>query len=167
MESNNFDFTKLDFPEWKELTCGLMIRPYITYDETREIVKRLSEIDNQEERDFVLNCTLLNLCCGINQPLDYDILETNNIFDEIRFELGKYITRIQIGVDYCDSIEYNIRKSLDSFIGIADKLEKKFPNKKTTNELVEILKEKVDSGDATNIVSLFSGSGDVNANSNT
>jgi hypothetical protein len=148
-ESNTLGFK---FPTEIDLPCGIkMIRPYIPYEQSRAIIGLLTTIDSPIEREFALNCILLEACCGITDECDYDVLYANGVFDDIRHVLEAYIDIIEESVEDNRSMDNAIKGFLEDMSKLADEAIGKIPSKKKMDKLIDKIMSKLDSTDSINI----------------
>ena len=143
---------EFNYPSTIELECGLKLRPYITYEELRQIVGDLATIHDALEREYKLDCTLLNSFTNVNEDteenkdgLDYDLLKTNGVFAEIRLAMKPYIYEIVESLKYEDSVEKNLGDFLIQMADLATKAEKKIPTQKKFDEYFNVMKDKIPS----------------------
>lgn len=131
---------ELQYPQNITLECGLVLRPYIRLEEKKIIVEELVKIENELDRDYALNCLLLQILCDDNAEYDYDLLVANNIFEQIRAVVYRDINDINNCVDRQFDTYYVVKNFLDSTMQLANKLEKKIPSQKKLEKALDSLK---------------------------
>lgn len=134
----------LKYPEKMKLeSCEeIEIKPYLLLEEEGYIIEQLKDIDNFIEREYNLDCLLLQLACDINEPMDYDLLKANGIFEEIRFILSDNIEEINKAIEYENSLNKTMKEFLTDMSKLADKAIKKIPSQNKLEKALESLSKR-------------------------
>ena len=137
----------LSYPEIVTLNSGFTVTPYMPHEAVNAVIETLKGIHDYADREYALDCMLLELNCEPKGNYDYDLLMANGVFTDIRGVLEEYVDLIYDSLEHDESLNSIVKDFLTSAEGLMTSVEGKIPNKESTEQLFQTLTEKVKTGE--------------------
>ena len=118
---------------------GIEVRPYLYLDEKKQIVEKMLELDNPLDRELCMWSIIFQICCGIDEGADYDLLCATGVKDKVYNIFYDDIQEIENAIVEAESMTRLVAAFLADMTGLMDKMAHKIP----TGAKLEKLFDKV------------------------
>lgn len=118
---------------------GIEVRPYLYLDEKRQIVEKMLELSDPIDRELCMWSIIFQVCCGIDEGTDYDLLCATGVKEKVADVLWNDINEINNAVADSESMIRIVSAFLADMTTLMDKTTKKIP----TGAKLEKLMDKV------------------------
>lgn len=129
---------ELKYPENKVIDdFGIEIRPYLYQSEKKQIVEKLLEISDPLDRELCLYSILFDICCGIPEGTDYDLLCALGLKRIVYDELFNDIIEIETALTELEDSKRLVAAFLADMTDLMNKMTKKIPTGAKLDKLVD------------------------------
>jgi hypothetical protein len=129
---------ELKYPENIKLEqFDIEVRPYLYLTEKKQIVEQMLMIENPLERELCMWSIIFNVCCGIDEGTDYDLLCATGVKTAILEILWVDIEEIYDAVAESESTMRFVAAFLNDMSKLADETIKKIPTGSKLDKLVD------------------------------
>lgn len=128
---------ELTYPENIKLEeFGIEVRPYLYLSEKKQIVEQMLKVGDPLDRELCMWSIIFNVCCGIDDGADYDLLCATGVRRKVENILWEDIDEINNAVRELESTTRYIAVFLDEMSRLADQTIKKIPTGSKLEKLV-------------------------------
>lgn len=129
---------ELKYPENIKLEqFDIEVRPYLYLTEKKQIVEQMLTIENPLERELCMWSIIFNVCCGIGEGADYDLLCATGVKTAVENILYQDIEEIRCGVAESESTMRFVATFLNDMSKLADDTIKKIPTGSKLDRIVD------------------------------
>lgn len=115
---------------------GIEVRPYLYLSEKKQIVEQMLKVDDPLDKELCMWSIIFNVCCGIDEGADYDLLCATGVKRKVEDILWDDINEINNAVGELESTTRYVAVFLDEMSKLADQTIKKIPTGSKLEKLV-------------------------------